>query len=483
MGAMWRISLLLLMASPALANREGWANARQKAERMERRGEMAEAAAWWEAAAESLESGSAPLSSLAESEAREDGDQGAQAWWAKYAEEDAALAKEARGRAKACAGKAGTIPDDVRASVRQFLDGWIVQDAENYWKWGRFEIRIASRRGAGDEPGALALEFRARRRWAARYEAICIPYWKGRGDAAKVAEYERRAGEQRALAEDVHARALAAVGEQASARGILKRGSPEERREAARRLAAFRDIEGLLPALEDADEATRDLAARAIAASNDLTALALDPAGAAGKALAPRLQAEQRAASPGFFATRLAGLSHVDPRVRAACAGALAGALGAAPGGTRDAFEAALRARLEPGAAVELAAGGTAAARQSWEDLERDWRLEPPADGLPADGWRMSARAFLDVPADTVAELLVHCDDAVRVRIDGRAVIDEWTEAPEPLFRRAPLKLAKGLHSFELEYEDRSGVAVLRAWLAPGRDEVHPLRPLLRRLP
>ncbi|MCC6737690.1 MAG: hypothetical protein IT452_01485, partial [Planctomycetia bacterium] len=308
------------------------------------------------------------------------------------------------------------------------------------------------------------------------------PYWTRRGDVARAGEYERKAGEQRALAEKTHERGLAALGEQASARGLLRRGTVDERREAARKLRACRDIEGLMAALEDPDAETRDIAARAVAASNEPAAVAVDRESAAGKTLAPHLLEAQRAAAPEFFATRLAGLSSGDARVRAACDGALSDALGAAPGGTREAFEDRIRKRLEPGAAAEFTGGEKAVARQSWEDVERDWRLDRPADGIPADGWRLSVKAFLDVPADTVAELLVHCDDAIRVRVDGRAVIDEWTEAPEPLFRRTPLKLAKGLHSLELEYEDRSGVAVLRAWLAPGRDEVQPLKPLLRRL-
>lgn len=481
-----RVAALLALASPAFANREGWANARQKAERMERRGEMAEAAAWWEAAAESLESGSAPLSALAVEEAKEDGDEGALAWWTKYAEEDARLAKEARERAKACAAKAGAVPEDVRASVRQFLDGWIVQDAENYWKWARVELRMRAKIQASDERAAAELESAGRRRWAGRYERICVPYWERRGDTERAREYAARAKEQRKLSEIAAKRAAECGHGDAEARRLLPAGTPEEQRTGARLFAARRDAAGLRASLEGPDAQARDIAAKALFEMNDPFALAVFADTDAGKALAAQRKEVEASPRPEDFLARLRGLSSDQAGVRPGCAESLARMLGPVPEGDpaalRAAFEKSLRNRLETGVQVEFRARGKSVAREAREDLGFDWRLEAPVRGCPEDGWALSARAFLDLPDDTVAELLVHCDDAVRVRIDGRAVIDEWTGAPEPLFRRTPLKLAKGLHSFELEYEDRSGVAVLRAWLAPGRDEVQPLGPLLRRL-
>lgn len=412
------ICALLLISGPAIANREGWANARQKAERMERRGEWAEATVWWEAAAETLEMGSAPLSALGVAEAKEDGDDGALGWWTAYGVEDAKLAVEARERAKTCAAKAGTISEETRAPVRQFIDGWIVQDSEQFWKWGRFELRIESRRAAGDPLGALEVEAKGRARWADRFEKICGTYWSSRADDRRGQEYADRAAEQRKLAQAARDRAAELMKDgwaPEALRAAIREGKPEAQRTAVARLAAREDVAGLRLALECTDADARELASRT-----------------------------------------LARISGAEP--------------------PRDATA------LAAGVDVEFVASTIPlGARQAWEDLEHDWRLQPPAENFPADGWSLRATAFLEMKEDLGAELIVQCDDAIRVRIDGRLVIDEWATAPEPLFRRAPLKLAKGWHSFVLEYEDRAGVAVLRAWLAPGRDEMEPLAPHLRR--
>ncbi len=408
----------LAACSPAFANREGWANARQKADRMERRGEWAEATVWWEAAAETLEMGSAPLSALGVAEAKKDGDDGALAWWTAYGVEDAKLAAEAWERAKTCAAKSGTIPEETRAPVRQFIDGWIVQDSEQFWKWGRFDLRIESRRAAGDPLGALEIEAKGRARWADRYEQICGKYWSVRMDNRRCHEYADRAAEQRKLAQAARDRAAELLKDgwaPEALRAAVREGKPEAQRAAVARLAAREDLAGLRLALECTDADARDLASRTLA--------------------------------------RIPGA-----------------------GPPRDA------SALAAGVDVELVhASISPGARQAWEELEHDWRLQPPAENFPADGWSLRATAFLEMKEDLVAELIVQCDDAIRVRIDGRLVIDEWAAAPEPLFRRAPVKLSKGWHSFVLEYEDRAGVAVLRAWLAPGRDEMEPLAPHLRR--
>lgn len=409
---------LFLCCSPAFANREGWANARQKAERMERRGEWAEATVWWEAAAETLELGSAPLSALGVAEAKEDGDEGAVAWWAAYGAEDAKLAVEARERARTCAAKAGAIPEETRAPVRQFIDGWIVQDSEQFWKWGRFALRIESRRAAGDPVGALEVEAKGRARWADRYEKICGKYWSSRSDDRRRQDYADRAAEQRKLAQAARDRAAELMKEgwaPEALRAALREEKPEVQRSAVERLAAREDLAGLRLALECTNAGARDLASE----------------------------------------TRARILGTGPPRDPAALAA-----------GVDVEFR-------EP--SIPPSTG------QAWEDLEHDWRLQAPAENFPADGWSLRATGFLEMNEDLVAELIVQCDDAIRVRIDGRLVIDEWAAAPEPLFRRAPLKLERGWHSFMLEYEDRSGVAVLRAWLAPGRDQMEPLAPHLRR--
>ncbi|MCE9581115.1 MAG: hypothetical protein K8T20_01230, partial [Planctomycetes bacterium] len=329
--------LLFLFCSPAFANREGWANARQKAERLERRSEFADATVWWEAAAETLEVVSAPLSELGMAEAKEDGDEGAFAWWKEYGEEDKKLAAEARERAKTCAAKAGKIPEETRTSVRQFIDGWIVQDPEQFWSWGRFERRLASRRAAGDPVGALELEAKARNRWAARYTKICVPYWKARGNEKQVAEYTNRAGEQEKLAREALDRATDTAKrdgwEPEALRTALRSGTPEEQQSAVERLAMRGDVASLRLALECPEEKARGLAVAKLIRANDLPTLALPRDSKVAKSVQEELKLVEAVGSPEFHVALLAGLSSNDAGVSDACAEILTRVLGRVPEG------------------------------------------------------------------------------------------------------------------------------------------------------
>ena len=57
----------------------------------------------------------------------------------------------------------------------------------------------------------------------------------------------------------------------------------------------------------------------------------------------------------------------------------------------------------------------------------------------------------------------VAADDGVRLYIDDRLVIDEWSDGPRRQFTHA-LHLSKGAHTVRLEYYEHTGNAVARLW-------------------
>ncbi|MBI2921683.1 MAG: hypothetical protein HYY18_11425 [Planctomycetes bacterium] len=499
------VLLLLLLSSTALANREGFANARQKAERLERRGEWAEAAAWWEAAAETMEAVSAPLSALGVKEAKEDRDEGARLWWQKYGEEDARVAKEARESAKAAWEKAGGESPEARATLGDFMVDAIANYPRNYWRWGHVELRMESLRADGNEIGAWNLEARERSRWAARYREVCVAWWKKKGDAKRSAEFEAEAAEQEAKAEAARKRIAAEYEEgwdPEKLRLAVRTGSAEDARDAVSRLAFLKHRDGLREALEHGGREVNLRALRALAGMRDVKGIFLASKSAdeqvrktaAGviDCRAPQSGPEWviRCSGVGLSAKRASDLSRfcVDRILRFVreedaphngsplylrhygCLWSVPLKVQGSPGGLSAEFFA--EPELE-GKCVS----------QTIEDFDFDWGRDAPAEGIPENGWSFRASGFLYVEKETVAELLVQCDDAIRVRIDARAVIDQWAEAPEPLYRRAPIVLKPGAHSFVVEYADRGGLAALRMWLAPGRDEFAPLGPMLRRMP
>jgi hypothetical protein len=74
---------------------------------------------------------------------------------------------------------------------------------------------------------------------------------------------------------------------------------------------------------------------------------------------------------------------------------------------------------------------------------------------------------FLDVPADGVYAFHAKADDGVRLRIDGKAWIDEWEVGGTAGDARG--FLAKGRHPIEIDYFDQGGGRILELrWTPPG---------------
>lgn len=101
--------------------------------------------------------------------------------------------------------------------------------------------------------------------------------------------------------------------------------------------------------------------------------------------------------------------------------------------------------------------------------LEHRWGYGAPPGITSADSWSARYTGRLRVPQTGSYTLYGRADDGVRVYVDGRLVISQWTLnwlRPE---RSATMALDAGEHELVVEYVERTQSASLRvAWLGPG---------------
>jgi parallel beta-helix repeat protein len=86
-------------------------------------------------------------------------------------------------------------------------------------------------------------------------------------------------------------------------------------------------------------------------------------------------------------------------------------------------------------------------------------------EGLPSDHFATVADGTFEVPEGDYV-LHVTSDDGVRVYIDGKVVLEDWTwHAPK--LDKVDLKLAKGKHTIKVEHFEIDGYATLKVALQP----------------
>lgn len=105
-------------------------------------------------------------------------------------------------------------------------------------------------------------------------------------------------------------------------------------------------------------------------------------------------------------------------------------------------------------------------------EIERADRLdfrwpEKPVQNVPADFFATIATTEVEVEAGTY-EIKTTSDDGIRVSIDGKIVIEDWTWHP-PKTHTATLTLAKGKHSIVVEHFEIDGYAQLSLKLRPAK--------------
>jgi nitrous oxidase accessory protein NosD len=93
------------------------------------------------------------------------------------------------------------------------------------------------------------------------------------------------------------------------------------------------------------------------------------------------------------------------------------------------------------------------------------WGGGPAGEGLPADHFGTVCEAQLRLPAGKYV-LRTVSDDGVRLYLDGRLVIDNWTWHP-PAEDRATLELEEGEHAVRIEHFEIDGVAQLQFFIEP----------------
>jgi hypothetical protein len=86
---------------------------------------------------------------------------------------------------------------------------------------------------------------------------------------------------------------------------------------------------------------------------------------------------------------------------------------------------------------------------------------------VPADHFATLATAQIELPAGKY-DVRTTSDDGVRLWIDGKPVIENWTWHG-PTEDRAEVRLEKGSHTLRLEHFEIDGVAQLQLTLRPLR--------------
>jgi hypothetical protein len=89
--------------------------------------------------------------------------------------------------------------------------------------------------------------------------------------------------------------------------------------------------------------------------------------------------------------------------------------------------------------------------------IDFDWRQDPPAPGLPADGFGARWLRQLYLPAG-LYEFTPAADDGVRLWIDGKLLVDQWRDGAYTAYP-VELALVEGSHALQMDYYERTGNA------------------------
>jgi alpha-D-xyloside xylohydrolase len=129
---------------------------------------------------------------------------------------------------------------------------------------------------------------------------------------------------------------------------------------------------------------------------------------------------------------------------------------------------------------------GRRAATRNDAAIDFDWGLSSALPELPPDQFSVRWTGRLRAPETGECELATVADDGVRLWLDGKLLIDDWTQhAPEYRSGRVALEAGRE-YELRLEYYDEIlGASVKLRWTLPSdrrAAEAPPSKPMLRRV-
>ncbi|WP_202236169.1 glycoside hydrolase family 3 C-terminal domain-containing protein [Actinacidiphila reveromycinica] len=112
---------------------------------------------------------------------------------------------------------------------------------------------------------------------------------------------------------------------------------------------------------------------------------------------------------------------------------------------------------------------GTPAVTRDDPDIDFDWGTGSPADGIPADGFSVRWTGTVTAPATGTYTLAATSDDGSRIYLDGKLVVDNWSDHASSTVAGTPVQLTAGEpHTLRVEYyENASDASVSIGWSSP----------------
>lgn len=101
-----------------------------------------------------------------------------------------------------------------------------------------------------------------------------------------------------------------------------------------------------------------------------------------------------------------------------------------------------------------------------------DWGGGNPGNNLPNDNFSVRWEGEIDINSNESVTFYTYSDDGVRLYIDGKLIIDNWTDHALT-WNSGAINLSSGRHAVKLEYYEVGGGAIIK-WYWRGQSELVP---------
>ncbi|MEW2519227.1 glycoside hydrolase family 3 C-terminal domain-containing protein [Actinacidiphila alni] len=112
---------------------------------------------------------------------------------------------------------------------------------------------------------------------------------------------------------------------------------------------------------------------------------------------------------------------------------------------------------------------GTPAVTRDDPNIDFDWVLGSPADGIPVDNFSARWTGTLTAPATAAYTFSATSDDGSRIYLDDKLIVDNWSDHGSSTVKSTPVQLTAGEpHSLRVEfYDSAQNASVSVGWFAP----------------